>query len=316
MINGITINNFQSLHSVSLTLAPLTVIVGPSSSGKSALTRAIKTLTSNQRGNAFISHGERVCTITATTDRGTVSLKRGKGTSDNEYILLPIDALPERFTKLGGETPPEVSAFIGISPRDPINYAGQFDKPYLLDESASEVARTLGQLTNVNVIFEAARESNRRKLSTTQDLRRTVAELNAVKDKLPTYTRLKAQTQAITAAEQHLLSIKNLDEKLEHITMLTLQIAAAEQTIKTTKRTSTQLDMQPLMEQHSRIEKLISTIRAILTAEQDRDSAAEQQLSSKLEETTAEQQYTDRLRAAGTCPTCKQSTKGLQHEHE
>ena len=310
MISSLTIHNFQSLKDVTLTLLPLTVIVGPSSSGKSALTRAIKTLTSNQRGNAFITHGERICTITAVTDKGTVSLKRGKGTSDNEYTLLPNDALPQSFTKLGGETPIEVSDFIGISPRDPINYAGQFDKPYLLDESAAEVARTLGALTNVNVIFEAARESNRRKLSTTQELRRSVSDLESIKDKLPTYTRLKSQTAALTTAEAQLVAIKNLDTRLEQITLLIAQIKAA--TLLSPPSTTT-LDLSSAMQAHSSITRIIKLVQRIKTATDTKDAAAEDTLNHQGIAAELAQQYTDTLIEAKTCPTCHQSTEELHH---
>lgn len=203
MIQSVEIRNFQSLRHVSLEPGKLTVIVGPSSVGKSAFTRALRTLTSNRRGADFISHGERIASISATTERGTVTLTRGKGTADNAYVVIPADH-PEQqrtYTKLGGETPEEVSRFLGIDSRDPINYAGQFDKPYMLDDSGGEVARVLGALTNVNVIFEGARESNRRKLSHAATLRTRADDLEAIRARVPQFRAIKAQDEALSRAE-------------------------------------------------------------------------------------------------------------------
>lgn len=217
MIEHLSIRNFQSLHHVELELAPLTVIVGPSSSGKSALTRAARVLIENQRGNSFISHGERISTITARTSHGTVTLTRGKATDDNSYVVIPNDPghklyPQQKWTKLGGETPVEVSEFLGINPKDPIAFASQFDKPYLLDEKPPEVARVLGELTNVRVIFDAARESNRRKLASGSLLKTRASDLDDIKAKIPEYRAIKAQTAALEEAE-HLLNGARIDSE-------------------------------------------------------------------------------------------------------
>lgn len=224
-LHSLSIRNFQSLHAVDLTLAPFTVIVGPSSSGKSALTRAIRTLVSNRRGTDWITHGERTASITAVTDHGTVTLTRSRvtGSSDNAYLLTSESAAagaspaaPEEdsenersaesaqsrtYSKLGGDTPEDVSRFLGIASTNPINFAGQFDKPFLLDDPSSEVARALGALTNVDVIFAGARESNRRKLNASALLRTRSEDLQAVKDRIPGIKALRTQDDALTRAE-------------------------------------------------------------------------------------------------------------------
>jgi DNA repair ATPase RecN len=235
MIQAIEIRNFQSLHHVSVDLAKLTVIVGPSSAGKSAFTRAMRTLTSNKRGNEFITHGERIASISATTEKGTVTLTRGKGTNDNAYHVIPAEH-PEQqrtYTKLGGETPPEVSRFLGIEAKDPINYAGQFDKPYMLDDSGGEVARVLGALTNVNVIFEGARESNRRKLAHAATLRTRADDLQAIRDRVPQFRIIKQQDEALTRAETRIESAATIQRSIARLTEAIEALSLATQTIDT-----------------------------------------------------------------------------------
>lgn len=223
MIGAIEIHNYQSLYDIELELAPLTVIVGPSSSGKSAFTRAFKMLTSNERGTSFISHGERMTIIKATTENGTVTLKRGKGTDDNEYVIVPADPntpQPSAWTKLGGTVPEEVSRFIGIDAKDPINYAGQFDSPYLLNSketSGGEVARIFGSLTNVNVIFEGARESNRRKLTKAQTLKTRSTDLEAIMEKAKGYRALKDQRAALDTAEEALAAAREIAQRTNQL---------------------------------------------------------------------------------------------------
>lgn len=265
MIEKIHVRNFQSLHDVELELGPLTVIVGPSSSGKSAFIRAARTLTSNRRGDEFISHGERTASISAVTDRGTVTLTKSKKTTDNAYTVTPTDPAhplyPQRvFTKLGGDTPPEVSAFLGIAPKDAINYAGQFDKPYLLDDSAGEVARTLGGLTNVNVIFEAARESNRRKLADAATLRTRSADLEEIKNRIPGYRSLKGQDAALTEAEQHIKQARSIEKRIARLTMALDTIEAAERAVAT---------LTPMAERTVPSERPILEAAARLTALRD-----------------------------------------------
>lgn len=222
MIEHIEIRNFQSLHHVALELSPFTVIVGPSSSGKSAFTRALRTLIANRRGADFITHGERVASVSARTSRGIVTLTRGKGTTDNAYTVIPSDpehklAPKATYTKLGGEVPTEVSDFLGIDPKDPIAFAAQFDKPYLLDDSAAEVARVLGSLTNVSVIFDASRESNRRKLASSQTLKTRHSDLEAIKAKVPEYKALKSQDEALTEAEALIAEAYEIEKQIRSL---------------------------------------------------------------------------------------------------
>lgn len=319
MLQRVEIRNFQSLKHVSLELGPLTVIVGRSSSGKSALTRALRTLTSNQRGHAFITHGERTCTITATTERGTVTLKRGKGTDDNEYVVIPSSENEQKrtYTKLGGAVPPEVSEFIGIAAKDPINYAGQFDRPYLLDDTAGDVARVLGALTNVSIIFEGARESNRRKLNQSSLLRTRVQDLDLLKDRVEFYRPLKQQLAALKVAEaaaERARELKRDAEKLEEA-WETLSIASA-----AAKRAEKALeipipDEKPILEARAALKRFDATMEEIRTSQLDAKAAIAKLEILAEDAETLETEYTEALRALGTCPTCGQGTKELEHAH-
>lgn len=269
MIQSLAIRNFQSLRHVDLDLSPFTVIVGKSSSGKSALVRAIKTLTSNRRGLDFLTHGETICTLTATTENGSVTLSRGKSTDDNSYTLSMHElGGPQRFTKLGAAVPAEVSTFLGIESVNPINYAGQHDKPFMLADTGSSNAATLGRLTNVDVIFSAAKESNRQKLDTAKKLAVRVADLDSIKVKAKSYAPLKAQNAALAEAEQALSVAYGLQRDLERIKASwdSYSVAtAAEERLRAYAEAAVP-SLDSVLSARARREKFLSTRGALQTA--------------------------------------------------
>lgn len=265
MLQSIEVRNFQSLHHVSLTLAPLTVIVGPSSSGKSAFGRAVRMLASNARGTSFITHGETVCTVTAVTDRGRVTLRKGK---EDSYVVIPHPdqhdsgiehpdlSLQQTFTKLAGSVPEEVSAFLGIPPKDAINFAGQFDRPYLLDDTGNEVARTLGDLTNVTMVLEAAREGRRLSLAQNSTLKTRRADLAADEARIDEYRPLKDQRAALERAETLIVTAGEHRARLERLDSLTQSLRDAATALKSIQDIPAVPDIQRVREAKRLAERL------------------------------------------------------------
>lgn len=303
MLSHIHIRNFQSLADVSLELKPLTVIVGPSSSGKSAFTRAVRTLTSNQRGESFISHGETQAVIKARTDRGTVALLRGK---KNEYVIIPEDE-PENqkvFTKLNGTTPEEVSEFIGIPARDPLNYSNQFDMPYLLTSSAAEVARTLGELTNVSVIFEASREANRRRLQASSTLKTRAQDYEDLTSNLERFRSLKEDQKIAAEAREVLKKAQALEAELAALKKIFEDIRS----IPEPSPKKELPDLTELDEEAQSLATLRSLIEKMTAAEKAQRDSEENLKTAKKKKDELEEKYAQRLREEGTCPTCGQET--------
>lgn len=235
LISHLTITGYQSLHDISLALAPFTVIVGPSSSGKSALVRALRTLTANQRGTAFITTGFKNAKITALIDDTAVTLRRSTGTKaeDNAYSLTTPDGT-DLFTKLNGEVPEEIRKALGL-PNDPaLTFAGQFDKPYLLDASPNEVARALASLTNVHVIFEASRNANRERLSSAATLRTRTTDLESIHLRAEEFKNLAHQRAKQEQAEETLAAARQVTTRLDNLTSALSRLTLAHQTMDAT----------------------------------------------------------------------------------
>lgn len=315
-ISEVQIRNYQSLRKIDLELGAFTVIVGASSSGKSAFIRALRALVSNQRGTAFITQGERNMSITAFTDRGKVILKRSIGTNGNEYIIHPVNGEDKKFTKLSGSVPDEVSDFIGIQSKDPLNFSSQFDKPFLLDESPAEVARILGALTNSHIVSNAAREANRLKLSASGKLSVRKEDLEQAVERLATLTAWEVHRESVTAAESLLERAQELASELASLDKMKERVGTLSAKLKRAKALSeiTVPDLTEAKAVHDELKKLKS-----LQDDLDDTSARlkdKKALVKSLNEKAlqASKDHTSLLTELGICPTCGQETHNLE-EH-
>lgn len=256
-LTHLRVKDFQSLHDVELTLAPLTIVVGPSSSGKSALIRALKTLTANARGSAFVSTWATKTVIEADfADRvtgsihepdgyqplGSLTLTRSAKTGDDSYVIsrtatslsTSTPHAQDTYTKLSGTVPPEVTAFLRVEPTPEslaLHFASQFDRPYLLGDSPAEVARTFAQLTNAHVIFAAAREANRSRLQAAQTLKIRVNDLLPITAQIPGIRHLAAQRAHLSQAEAALLTASDLHTHIKNLQAHRTALQWADETI-------------------------------------------------------------------------------------
>jgi exonuclease SbcC len=205
-------------------------VVGASSSGKSAFIRSLKTIVSNPRSSSFVTHGEKFSSLTLYRDDGTEVLFE-KGEGHGRYVVSRGD-LREEYTKLGGDVPDAVSSALGILPvetgKQSLNFAGQFDRPYLLDETGSVVARVLGELTNVTKIFDAVREASRRKQNASSLVRTRSEDLARLNLKKQQFVSLRGQLEAVEQAEKLLQTAEDVSSRVARLRRLVLDIDMAE----------------------------------------------------------------------------------------
>lgn len=170
-IQTITIENFQS-HEKTI-LAPagpgqLTVIVGQSRQGKTAIFRALRWLFYNAPdGDDFIRWGTNFARVTAEYADGTQVIRyRTKG-GINRYIVQKPGQLEQIFEGFGrGAVPLEVQQVTGVSPVEigeglsfNLNLAEQLDGPFLGNKSLSSTgrAKVLGKLAGTEEVDQAAK---------------------------------------------------------------------------------------------------------------------------------------------------------------
>lgn len=329
MLRRLTVNNYQSLHAVSLELGPFTVVVGPSSSGKSALVRAVKHLVSNSRGSSYVTHGKKTSTVSAEVVNAShdstayrVALTRGEGVGKYElYVHQEQPGDPEwgfskDFTKLGGTVPAEVTEALGIQPGAALNFAGQFDRPYLLDSSPAEVARNLGQLTNVSTVFAAAREAARRQREAQSELRTREADLAALVHQAQSFKDLRTRVAAQEDLESRLEDLVKRETQLERFTSLSSDLSVSETALR---QASVEVSRSepPKLDAVYALRGRSSSLQGLMAAwvrgsREAKEAALEEaQVTEALEAVQVKRHGV--LHSAGTCPTCHQSTRELDH---
>lgn len=317
MLTDLVIINFQSHRLARLKLGRFTVITGPTGSGKSAAVRAIALAAFNKRGSDFITRGAKApCKVILASedDQWAVAIERGRTTAKDSYRVNYVVPTPVKngqgvsgavYTKLGGAVPPQVSELLRITE---LCFALQLDRPYLLDESGGKIARELGELTNVTVVFDAAREGARQRLEVMRDLRKAEKEVESVTEQLQQYAGLPARRAAIGAAEQALAAATVLSSRLDRLRVLlsTLQSARAE--------LAAHQAAVPVPPSLKAAEDLAVRLSGLRVARQLASSAlAEQKSAATLAEQAAQRaqqghkKLHDSLVAAGKCPMCGQA---------
>jgi len=157
----INIKNFQSISEADLEIGPVTVLVGASDIGKSAIIRAMSLLHRNSGGLELVKHGTSGLSVEQISDDAPkVSIVKGKG--QNAYCVGT-----KVFSKVGKDIPPEVSEILKTSElfldKDlalDLNFSGQFAPPFLLSDSSSVITKAISSLSGINVIYSAIREAN------------------------------------------------------------------------------------------------------------------------------------------------------------
>lgn len=306
MITRVEIRNWQSLRAVDLTLGRVTVIVGASNCGKSALIRALRALASNMRGAAQITRGQKQTAVTVRTSSGhIISLERSE--TAGRYRLVTPDGREATYTKLAGGVPEQITAALRIDPAPAgggsVNFAGQLDRPYLLDESGAQVARELGELTNVTVIFEAVREANRRRNAHAATLRTRETDLAEAKTRLADYRRLPDQLALLRSAEELHAHATTLARRLTHLRQLTAALGDAE-TVTARSTPPAVPDDGALLEAADRVHRLRELLRHLSHAVSAASAAAVP--AAARQEAEAEADLAELLSSIERCPTCGQ----------
>lgn len=164
MIESIKIKNFQSHKASQLKFHPqVNTIVGSSDSGKTAVMRALFWVIQNRPlGTAFFSHwatdkkGEQIEPTWANVIINGVKIRRTRYKENNSYMVGA-----KSLEAMGKAVPEEIIQTFNLTE---VNIQRQMDSPFLLSESAGEVARFFNRIIRLDIIdsFLSAAESKKR----------------------------------------------------------------------------------------------------------------------------------------------------------
>ncbi|AFL99489.1 hypothetical protein Desde_1057 [Desulfitobacterium dehalogenans ATCC 51507] len=164
-LKALKLTNFQSHGNTHIEFAGqgcLTVITGPSDSGKSAIIRALKWLLYNSpRGDGFITVGKNECSVQGTYDNGTAITRTRSRGGINRYQIGD-----QTYEGFGTGVPLEVQQATGIrelrigDQTYLLNLSDQLAGPFLGNDSTPAPARAkvLGKLAGTEEMDHAGKE--------------------------------------------------------------------------------------------------------------------------------------------------------------
>jgi energy-coupling factor transporter ATP-binding protein EcfA2 len=323
MLSRVEITSYQSLREASITPGWFTAITGPTGSGKSALFRALQMLARNARGTSYISRGRKTCTVSArgsTPTPGTGWAVRLTRSSDrggkNEYRVAREVPTAVRdgygwtacaYTKLNSQVPSAASGALGLTE---LNFAGQHDPPYLLSLPGTEIARRLGDLTNVSLVLGAAAEANRVRKQADRDLEEARERRDALMEEAQEFAGIRERRAACTAAEEALLAAQATAASLERLRALTGRLEAAERAAAAA-RAEAELQAPPSLGRLEELATRFNRLRELAgdLAAEEAEAARYAGLAARAQADgeAAEQALHAALAAAGQCPVCGQA---------
>jgi DNA repair ATPase RecN len=287
-----------------MTFDQFTVLVGPSSSGKSAALRAIRSLLRNTFVPSNVRQGASKASVLVYLNGHIISSERGKSLST--YYLED-----EAYPKSGKSVPEDVVKAIrmplieGVDP----HFSFQFDRPFLLAESGSIAASVIGSLTNVSVLHAAVREANRRRGTVTSTLKIRQGDKERLQQQVETFRYLPARRKVLDKARSALQRAEEAKVALDTLRTATDALEASQAFLATfTLPEVPEIDLNPLeadILEFRTLTKLAESIPELLTRLKRYD-----RLKTDLGEAIAslDEQHQRILEEAGICPTCGRAT--------
>ncbi len=208
-IKTLTLENFQSHQKTTIEPAQagkLTVIVGPSDTGKTVIVRALRWLLYNiPQGTDFIRVGCSFARVTAEFESGhTVIRERTK--SKNQYkIITPWAEGPEVYEGFGNHVPIEVQEITGVTPVKigddviNLNLSEQLDGPFLGTKQLSDPARAkvFGKMAGTEEIDLAGKDLGTDLYRRNQEEKRVKTEIDLLAEQVKAFDYLPAMERKI-----------------------------------------------------------------------------------------------------------------------
>jgi DNA repair protein SbcC/Rad50 len=237
-LKRLTIENYQSHQKSIIEPAPaghLTVIVGPSDTGKTVIIRSTKWLSSNTpQGTDYIREGASFARVTEEFESGHTVIRERTKSANRYKIVAPVNSginEPQVFEGFGNDVPLEVQEITGIRPVSigdltlNLNFADQLQGPFLGSSvSAPARAKVLGKLAGTEEIDHAGKTLGTDLYRRNQDEKRLKGELVALDEDIAKYDYLPARAARINKLEQLVAKIKVTQERRNRLAALKQQM--------------------------------------------------------------------------------------------
>ena len=223
LIKKISISNFQAHQKLNLDLAEFTAIIGPSSSGKSAIIRALSWMFYGDWDATYPNDAEKDTSIAIQLENGTIWGRFRKGKRNWAIVRKPGEK-PLVYQDFG-EIVPGLLEELNVRPikvgtsKVNLNFSMQDDLPFMIHESKPAKAQWVGRLYGANIINMMMRLASKDKRSI-ESQRNECDELDVrLRAELERYSGLEDQSRALER-------VKELLDRLEALGACQASMAA------------------------------------------------------------------------------------------
>ncbi|HHY27192.1 MAG TPA: AAA family ATPase [Desulfitobacterium dehalogenans] len=224
VLKALRLQNFQSHGNTHIEFAGqgcLTVITGPSDSGKSAIIRALKWLLYNSpRGDGFITVGKDICGVRAVYDDETVVARYRSRGSVNRY-----EVNSQAYEGFGTGVPLEIQQATGIrklhiGDQDYLlNLSDQLAGPFLGNDSTPAPARAkvLGKLAGTEEMDHAGKEVGTDLFRAKREREGLEHYIDSTKDALEGYDWIPVREAQLIELDRLIKAVKKDQEKIARL---------------------------------------------------------------------------------------------------
>lgn len=309
MLSKLKIDQFQSIKEADLDMGRFTVIVGQSSTGKSATCRALKSLIRNDGHYSFVSRGSSSYSVKGRFENLTVAIERGK--SHSTYYLL--NGTERKFDKSGRSVPKEVSDVLNMTEVEGIDLhlTTQFDSPLLLNEASTVPAKVLGSFSHAGKLYSASELALKKRTQISSELKAYTEQLDTILTVLESKVDSSLSVNNIDVMLNRLYSIKELFTKVSKLELLISSLESTATKVIQLKNRAKELTnavefYQALNEKLTEISSLTSKIHSIILNASDLRTM-KNVLSNLVDSIESDEALmVEYKKYAEVCPTCGQ----------
>lgn len=233
-IKKINIKYFQTHEDTSLDFSDgITVLVGKTDSGKTAIIRALKLLIKNKpRGNGFISvfapsdKKNKATTRVSMTLEDDTEIIRTKSENKNEYIVKKENT-ENSYNNFGINIPPEIDEEIGSYSvkidKDTyldVNFAEQLSQPFLLFESPAIKTKLIDKIARIDVLNKAIKNTKIKTQEIKNSQKKVEDKISSCKEELKNFESLEEEKIKLALLKQKYKEYIDKKEQLEKLISL------------------------------------------------------------------------------------------------
>lgn len=246
----LAIQNYRSIRKADFNLGQITVIIGPSDSGKSNVIRALRDWCYNAVGTGMITKGKSVCRVALAIDethkvvfeKSLRDTKRGRA----RYVMKEGETNETlSFEKIGRTVPEEIQRVTGIrlvtvddvSIR--VNLAEQSEPWFLLSNppwNVGRVSRVVGKISGVDALILANKDLSHKRGVIKRERGYAEKRIEERQAEIEKRSWVVEADELVSEAEEKFNSLEKEKAKLKKSLLLLRSIREAKEKLKQKQR--------------------------------------------------------------------------------